>query len=126
MIASDATNTRAPAPAGERVLVVEDDYFIAQDLCRALRGLGATIVGPAPSIAAARTLLEQTVPDRVLLDINLDGEYAFELATQLQQRGMRLMFITGYDFAFIPPALQRVARLQKPVDANVLAQGLAC
>ena len=33
-----------------RVLVVEDEYFLADDMAKALRKLGADVVGPAPSL----------------------------------------------------------------------------
>ena len=33
---------------GARVLLVEDEYYIADDLRRTLRAVGATVVGPAP------------------------------------------------------------------------------
>ena len=34
--------------AGQRVLVVEDEYFVADDLARALSELGADVLGPVP------------------------------------------------------------------------------
>jgi hypothetical protein len=36
---------------GRRVLVVEDEYFIAQDISNALLQVGAEIVGPASTLA---------------------------------------------------------------------------
>jgi DNA-binding response OmpR family regulator len=107
---------------GYRVLVVEDDYFVAQDLCSILRTRGATVVGPARSVRVGRELANAHRPDCVLLDINLHGEYAFELAEELQMRGVRTVFTTGYDTTFIPPRLRSTACLQKPVDTNALVQ----
>src|SRR5258708_40132427 len=88
--------------AGYRLLVVEDDYFVAQDLCATLRECGATVLGPAPSISSARSLANALRPDCVLLDINLDGELAFNLAKELQAHGVRTVFTTGYDASFVP------------------------
>lgn len=42
---------------GVRVLVVEDEYFIADDLRNALAAQGAAVVGPAPSVHRASELL---------------------------------------------------------------------
>ena len=40
-----------PGPlAGLRVLVVEDDYFIADEICTTLRNGGAEVLGPSPDI----------------------------------------------------------------------------
>jgi DNA-binding response OmpR family regulator len=107
---------------GYRVLVVEDDYFVAQDMCSILRTRGATVVGPARSVSVGRELANAHQPDCALLDINLHGEYAFELAEELQMRGVRAVFTTGYDTTFIPPRLRQTACLQKPVDTSALVQ----
>jgi DNA-binding response OmpR family regulator len=109
---------------GYRLLVVEDDYFVAQDLCATLRDFGATVLGPAPSIASARSLANALRPDCVLLDINLDGELAFELARELKARGMRTVFTTGYDASFVPQHLRQTVCLQKPVDATALLRSI--
>jgi len=114
----------APNLAGYRLLVVEDDYFVAQDLCAILRDHGATVLGPAPSVASARNLASDLRPDCVLLDINLDGELAFELAQELQARGMRTVFTTGYDATFVPQHLRHTVCLQKPVDATALLRSI--
>ncbi|PEQ10564.1 hypothetical protein B2G71_21510 [Novosphingobium sp. PC22D] len=55
------------------VLVVEDEYFIADDLARALRDAGATVLGPVPNAEMARRIVSDSFVDLVLLDLNLDG-----------------------------------------------------
>ncbi len=105
---------------GYRLLVVEDDYFVAQDLCTTLREHGATVLGPAPNISSARSLAARLHPDCVLLDINLDGENAFDLARELQSGGTRTVFTTGYDSSFVPGNLTNMACLQKPIDTTAL------
>jgi DNA-binding response OmpR family regulator len=114
----------APSLTGYRLLVVEDDYFVAQDLCATLRDHGATVLGPAPSISSARSLANALRPDCVLLDINLDGDLAFELARELQAHGMRTVFTTGYDASFVPQHLRHTVCLQKPVDATALLRSI--
>ena len=109
---------------GYRVLVVEDDYFVAQDLCSTLRSRGATVLGPARSVVVGRQLASAQAPDCVLIDINLHGEYAFDLAEELQSRGVRTVFTTGYDSTFIPPRLRHTPCLQKPIDTNALVQSI--
>jgi DNA-binding response OmpR family regulator len=111
----------APSLTGYRLLVVEDDYFVAQDLCATLRDCGATVLGPAPSISSARSLAKALRPDCVLLDINLDGELAFDLAQELEAHGVRTVFTTGYDASFVPQHLRHTVCLQKPVDATALS-----
>lgn len=57
--------------SGHRILVVEDDYYLATDTARALQGAGAEVIGPCPSEEAARDALEEGAPAAALVDINL-------------------------------------------------------
>jgi hypothetical protein len=43
--------------AGHLVLVVEDDYFIAEEICNALRKRGASVIGPAADVEHGRVLM---------------------------------------------------------------------
>src|SRR3712207_8803154 len=74
----------APDLTGRRILVVEDEYFIADDIARALTGLGAEIVGPAPDVESAAALLSQRPVDWAVLDINLQGEMVYPVAEALR------------------------------------------
>ncbi len=110
--------------AHRRVLIVEDEYFLADDLAHALRNLGAEIVGPVPTGEKAMALL-QTVPiDVAVLDINLRGQSVFPLADALRERSIPFVFATGYDEASVPPPYRDVPRWEKPFDPNELAKAL--
>jgi DNA-binding response OmpR family regulator len=62
------------ALASSRVLIVEDEYFLADDMAHALQQFGAQVVGPVPSTAKALALLADKTVDAAVLDINLNGE----------------------------------------------------
>jgi DNA-binding response OmpR family regulator len=109
---------------GYRVLVVEDDYFVAIDLCATLRACGAMVLGPAPNVAVGRNLAREQAPDCALLDVNLHGELVFQLAEELQARGVHTIFTTGYDPEFIPPPLRSTPYIQKPVEAHTLVRSI--
>jgi DNA-binding response OmpR family regulator len=112
------------ALSGYSVLIVEDDYFIAQDMASTLRGLGARIIGPVPNVERARSLAAQHDLDCAILDINLKGELAFDLAGDLAAKGVRPIFATGYDATFVPHALHGISCLLKPVNARDLVQAI--
>lgn len=59
---------------GARILVVEDEAFIALDLVMAIEDAGAIAVGPAATVAEALELISFDPPDGAILDVNLpDG-----------------------------------------------------
>jgi DNA-binding response OmpR family regulator len=107
---------------GYHVLIVEDDYFVAQDLCELLREHGATVHGPAPNVRRGRELSRLPGLDCALLDVNLHGEFVFDLARELRQQGVRTILTTGYDASFLVDQLQSASYLQKPVDMAVLVE----
>src|SRR5438128_133570 len=102
------------------VLVVEDEYLVAMETTNLLRDHGATVIGPVPDAARARALVSERRPDCVLLDINLKGERAFDLAQHLLDHGLPVIFTTGYDATVLPESLQRSPHLQKPLDPRAL------
>jgi DNA-binding response OmpR family regulator len=106
--------------AGLRLLVVEDDYLVAADMCSSLRRRGAAIMGPVANVRRSRDLVRQQRPDVALLDINLNGHLAFDLAHEFENEGIRTIFTTGYDAAFLPELLRDSPCLQKPINLNAL------
>lgn len=110
---------------GRRVLVVEDDFFIADTLAKALRTAGAEVIGPVGSIDDALDLLEDTDQlDGALLDLNLHGEMAYPVADALRERAIPFTFATGYDEGAIPSRYSDVPFCEKPVGADVLVRAL--
>lgn len=108
---------------GKRVLIVEDEYFIAADLKRALAEAGAIVVGPAGTLASAQALVDDDI-DLAMLDVNLDGEHSYPLANRLRERAVPFAFLTGYDRWALPPAYRDVPRLHKPFDLAQLIRQL--
>lgn len=110
---------------GRRVLLVEDEYFIADDMARTLRASGAQIVGPVASVGGALDLIEETERlDAAILDLNLQGEMAFPIADALLARNVPFIFATGYDQSSIPAAYTHVTRCEKPVLPEKVAEAL--
>lgn len=116
---------QAPVPGlqNRRILIVEDDYILAEDLKRELDVMGAEVLGPVPSVEdALQALKADPAPDAVLLDLNLGGEMAFPVADKLQERGIVCAFITGYGDWSIPSAYAHIPRFEKPLDPRQIAK----
>jgi CheY-like chemotaxis protein len=101
---------------GRRILVVEDEYLIAMDVCYALEQRGVTVIGPLPSVVDAMDVLAQISPlDAAVLDINLPGGRVYPLAEALSACGVPYVFATGYSADAIPEQFRQVPRCEKPV-----------
>lgn len=107
---------------GRRLLVVEDDYFIASDLASWLEGFGVDVVGPAASVNEALQLLDRNDPplDGAILDVNLGVERVFPVAGALRSQAVPFLFLTGYESAAIPEEYRAAPKLDKPVNKTQL------
>lgn len=105
-----------PSLDGLRVLLVEDNFLIADDIEQELREAGCRIIGPAPRVERGLALATTEPLDGALLDVNLSGEMCFPIADVLIERGIPFMFLTGYGEAAVPPAYRAMPRLSKPFD----------
>lgn len=83
--------------AGKRILIVEDEAVIAFALEDILTDLGATVVGPAGRMEEACGLAEGEAIDAAILDVNLNYQPSYPVATILRARGIPFAFATGYD-----------------------------
>jgi len=110
--------------AARKVLVVEDEYFIAQDLQNALKREGATVVGPVSEPDLALKLVADGI-DLAVLDINLLGAVDFTIADQLAARGIPFVFATGYESATIPERHRGAPVWQKPYRTEELVASLS-
>ncbi len=112
---------------GKRIVVVEDDYLLARDICRDLQGFGATVLGPAPTSFYAMQLIglkDRRNIDAAVLDIQLHGTSVYPVAETLQARGVPFVFATAYAQTNLPQRFSEVPLLQKPYRAAQLAQEL--
>lgn len=86
---------------------------------------GATVVGPAGSVAQAMKALEGQEIDGALLDVNLGGEKSFPIADALTERGVKFVFSTGYGEAGVIDRYPHARTLQKPFMPADLERALA-
>ncbi|WP_058755231.1 response regulator [Sphingomonas endophytica] len=101
---------------------MEDEYFIASDLKRALEAEQVTVVGPVGSVADALRLIDHDGVDIAMLDVNLGTAMCFPVAERLRELGVPFMFLTGYDDWALPDVFRDVPLLPKPfVVGDVLA-----
>ena len=94
-----------------RILVVEDEYMLADELRTELADAGAVVLGPVGSLEEAVNLIsEEQDVDGAILDVNLRGEKVYPAADQFLERGTSFVFATGYDQSAIPSRFEHVVR----------------
>jgi len=108
-----------------RVLVVEDEYFLAEDIVQILKEMGARIIGPVGELEEATNLVNADAAiDAAVVDVNLRNELAFPLARILRARKVPFVFTTGYDCGSIEQEFQDVQLWEKPLDLAAMARDL--
>jgi CheY-like chemotaxis protein len=116
---SPVTSNHIPA----RILIVEDEFLIAQLIDDMVTELGYSVVGVATTVAAALKAFAELDFDAVLLDINLNGQRNPETADFLLQRGIPFAFVSGYDNV-TQPHLTHVPRVLKPFSDEEIGVAL--
>lgn len=107
---------RASPVERKRILIVEDEFLLADEIAEWLSSRGAYTIGPAGSVAAAGNLIrrEERI-DAAILDINLSGVLIFDVALDLDRRGVPFLFASAYtDDVEYPAELKDNPRLAKP------------
>jgi DNA-binding response OmpR family regulator len=110
---------------GRKVLIVEDEYMLADDLGRFLAAHGAEVIGPAKTLEAGMLLASASALDCAVLDVNLRGESVLDLARLLDVKGVPIVFTTGYDQEVLPPELRRQRFVSKPLNLERLLSAVS-
>jgi CheY-like chemotaxis protein len=99
---------------GVRVLVVEDEYFVAIMLEEMLESAGCIVAGPIPRLQEALDAVDHQDYDVALLDVNLAGERIDPVADALSERDVPFMFVTGYGASALPREYAERPHIGKP------------
>ena len=98
--AGDGRPDRRARLEDERILLVEDEILVSMLVEDKLRGAGAEVLGPVPTVGDALRLVEAAAADggisAAVLDINLDGRHVGPVADRLAALGVPFVFATGY------------------------------
>jgi DNA-binding LytR/AlgR family response regulator len=110
--------------SGIRLLIVEDEYLVAEEIAQDLARAGADVLAPVPDIGLALCSLAENEPGAAILDIDLRGRAVFPLADELMIRRLPFIFYTGYDDILIPARFKSVRCVRKPASGPELIRAL--
>ncbi|MBO9204830.1 MULTISPECIES: sigma-54-dependent transcriptional regulator [Niastella] len=80
----------------ERILIVEDELIVARDIRKILEKAGYKTTGVARSVEDAMTIIAESRPTFVLVDIFLKGKFTgIDLALQLNKANIPFIYISA-------------------------------
>ncbi|MGY2806444.1 response regulator [Bradyrhizobium sp. USDA 4506] len=94
------------------ILIVEDEYFIADDCATLARQAGYHVFGPFASIDEARP--HASGASGALIDINVNGTSSYKLIDTLLAMGTPVTLYTGYDPSTLPEKYAHLPVVTKP------------
>lgn len=107
------------------ILVVEDEYMIADEMVTVLASAGAVALGPVANVEDALHLLaSEHLIDAAVLDVNLLGEAVWPVIDALLQRNVPVVLSTGYDAGAIPAKYALLPRCEKPTTGRDITKAL--
>jgi DNA-binding NtrC family response regulator len=103
--------------SGLRVLIVEDEPVLADDLSEIIAEAEGVVVGPVATVKEARAIIkDRVVFDVAVLDVNLTDGLVTPVLEALQARGVPVVVYTG---GTVPDDVRqrhpRLVSLAKPV-----------
>ena len=98
----------------QTVLVLEDEYLLADDCASLLRKAGFNVAGPFGTIEQAFGALDDV--DGAVIDINLAGTAAFPVLDELLRRDIPVVIYTGYQR--LPERYAHLPCYAKPDDCS--------
>ncbi|WP_424629619.1 response regulator [Bradyrhizobium sp. SYSU BS000235] len=99
------------------ILIVEDEYFIADDCARFVEKAGYRVVGPFHNVDEAKANLPDFLSGAVL-DVNVDGILVYQLLDELLKRNVPVAIYTGYDGNVIPARYSHLSIVTKPRECR--------
>jgi CheY-like chemotaxis protein len=110
--------------AGLRVLIVEDDSHVSMLLQDMVAEIGCAVAAVASELDEAKEKLSSAEFDAAILDLNLNGARAYEIAESLARKRVPFVFSTGYGSAGVPQGWPQVPVLAKPFGRRQLEWAL--
>ena len=100
-----------------RILVVDDEWLVAEQHAQALAGAGANVVGPFHNLQQAQEAANEQQLDFAVLDYNVDGTAVSPLIDLLEENGTPMLVVSGYGSDLqLAERLDHLAFLAKPVS----------
>ncbi|RXZ65604.1 response regulator [Pelagerythrobacter rhizovicinus] len=106
-----------------RILVAEDEFIVAFDLCDTVEEAGFQVEGPHSEISTAMLAVQKSRPDLAILDVELEDGDAFPLAEALMAENIPVIFHSGqFSPAEVRERYPSAIACAKPCPPNVMLE----
>ncbi len=110
-----------------RAVIIDDESNIRQLLTSLIKKecSDIDIIGEADSVASGITIIQETKPDLVFLDIRLTDGAGFDILTQTHYTDFNIIFITAYnEYAVKAFEYSAIDYILKPIDPDTLIRAV--
>lgn len=111
--------------AAVRILIIEDEFLVADYLEQIVREMGHEDVFVAYDLATGMKLLDAISPDFAILDVNVGEALVFPLAAELLHRKIPFVFSTAKPENSFPDEWRRHPIVPKPVETKRLVAAMS-
>jgi DNA-binding response OmpR family regulator len=119
------TSSMPTSERKHRILVVEDEAMISMLLEDMVLDCGGEIVGPVARFDDALELAHKAEFGVAVLDLNLNGTLSYPIAEVIRERGIPVIFATGYGTDGLLDRFRDCPTLQKPFSQQDFAEAVA-
>lgn len=112
----------------KKIFIVENEFIIAEDLAMMVEQMGHQTLGHARSLPDAIDRIAASLPDLVLLDVQLSAETdGLKLAGWLRERQIPFIYVSSFSDLATRQAMEAtspIGYLSKPFDQDDVQDAL--
>jgi CheY-like chemotaxis protein len=111
---------------GSRILVIEDDFLIAEVVLELLSEAGAHALGPIGTVEDGLSFIAEHAHslDHVILDLDLHGRKSYPIARMLAGLKLPFIFVSGYSPDTVESPFRGFPHCEKPIRSAALLKML--
>ncbi|MCQ0987065.1 chemotaxis protein CheB [Jiella marina] len=118
---AEAPVSPAEVLGGKRVLVIDDEWLVAEQHAGALADVGAQVVGPFTQLKQVKDEVLAEPLDLAVVDYNIAGNAALGLIDKLGERGVPVLIVTAYGSSLdLPATVSAKMVLNKPASLTAV------
>lgn len=108
---------------GRRILVLEDEHLLAEELERVLYLEGAVVIGPCSALEQVEIISLDEI-DGAVLNVRVRDGVSYTLAWKLRERGIPFVLASGQDSLSEPNEWHGSEWVAKPYEGRRLVEAL--